>query len=89
MDQGPCPVFAQNAPMIEEPVGTQPDRTDLIERIARKLVARRGDEARAEAVSAVQTLIADGNFEMARLWTEVMHASHRIVDSRRRRESSG
>lgn len=51
----------------------------LIERLARKFTDRYRGEARGEIVSVIETLIEDGNLEMARLWTKILHACERII----------
>jgi hypothetical protein len=81
MDQTVLPPPGHNAPMMEDPVPSGRDRGEQIDRMARKLVGCYGAEVRQEIVRVIETLIDDGSFEMARLWTQVMHRSDRIIDS--------
>jgi hypothetical protein len=69
------------ASMFENRARTGPEPSGL-DSLARKFVAQYGAEARNEIISIIETLIADGDFEMARLWTRVTHASSRLAEQR-------
>jgi hypothetical protein len=52
----------------------------MIEHLAKRLVARYGREAPAEAEQIVRLLMADGNDEQARVWSKVGDACRRMVE---------
>ena len=54
----------------------------MIEHLAARLVARYGRQAPAEAEQIVRLLIADGNDEQARVWSNVGEVCRRMVEKK-------
>lgn len=65
--------------MCDVLTGTEPD--EFVERMARGFVGRYGADGPAEVAAIVEMLVEADRIEAARLWTRIMHASRRLLES--------
>jgi hypothetical protein len=69
--------------MTDDAAWTGPEPAELIDRLARRFIDKCGSATRDEIISVIEMLIDNGNLEMARVWTRVTHASHRLHSGKR------